>query len=388
MRLSLPARIFVAAAVPLAATTAALAFTATRTLLIPAAGGLSIRLWIAAGTFAAVGGVATLLGLAWALRPLRHLARAVRPEGSDRRSGDDLSVVADAIYSARTRIGHLAQRTRTAEDLEREMELARAIQHAMLPATGLIDHGPLALAGTCIPASRCGGDWWAYRKLQNGNILVVLGDVTGHGVHSALIAGAARGAVEALAAIDEALLVPEYVLSAIHSAVVNVGEHDLRMACFAATIDPTSGIVTYANAGQTFPYILRVNGDGRHQARRLVARSAPLGERDRGPAIAIGAIRLAPGETLVCLTDGLFSCATPDGRPLNERRFGQSLEALQIAGRNDVATARDRLLAGARVARELEDDLTVILCHYRPPVADFDLGASPTKLLWNQRRAG
>jgi phosphoserine phosphatase RsbU/P len=387
MRLSLPARIFVAAAVPLAATTAALAFTATRTLLIPSVGGLSIRLWIAAGTFAAVGAVATILALAWAMRPLRHLARAVRPEGQGR-GGDDLSVVADAIYAARTRIGHLAQRNRTAEDLERELELARAIQRAMLPATNLIEHGPLALAGTCIPASRCGGDWWAFRKLQNGNILVVLGDVTGHGVHSALIAGAARGAVEALAAIDEALLVPEYVLSAIHSAVVNVGEHDLRMACFAATIDPTSGIVTYANAGQTFPYLLRVNDDGSRQARRIVARSAPLGERHRGPAIAIGAIRLCPGETLVCLTDGLFSCATPDGHPLNERRFGQSLEALAIADRNDVAAARDRLLAGARVARELEDDLTVILCHYQPPVADFGAEASPTKLLWNQRRAG
>ena len=43
-----------------------------------------------------------------------------------------------------------------------------------------------------MPASQCGGDWWMYRKLPDGRMLLVLGDATGHGIHSAMIAATAR----------------------------------------------------------------------------------------------------------------------------------------------------------------------------------------------------
>ena len=79
------------------------------------------------------------------------------------------------------------------------MELARQVQQAMLPPTVLDQHGALKVVGYCKPASSCGGDWWMYRKLSNGRMLLVLGDATGHGIHSAMIAATARGAVEALA---------------------------------------------------------------------------------------------------------------------------------------------------------------------------------------------
>ena len=65
-------------------------------------------------------------------------------------------------------------------------------------------------------------------------MLLVLGDATGHGIHSAMIAATARGAVEALAAVDERLLTPEQVLRAIDHAIRMVGEHNVLMTAFAA----------------------------------------------------------------------------------------------------------------------------------------------------------
>ena len=62
--------------------------------------------------------------------------------------------------------------------LEKEMELVRQVQQAMLPPATLDAHGRYKLVGSCMPASQCGGDWWMYRKLSGGRLLLVLGDAS------------------------------------------------------------------------------------------------------------------------------------------------------------------------------------------------------------------
>ena len=59
-----------------------------------------------------------------------------------------------------------------------------------------------------------------------------IGDATGHGIHSAMIAATARGAVEALASFDEKALTPDQVLRAIDQAIRMVGEHNVLMTAF------------------------------------------------------------------------------------------------------------------------------------------------------------
>src|SRR5439155_3967939 len=142
--------------------------------------------------------------------------------------------------------------------LEKEMELARQVQQAMLPPTVLDQHGYFKVVGYCMPASQCGGDWWMYRKLSGGRMLLVIGDATGHGIHSAMIAATARGAVEALAAVDERLLTPDQVLRAIDQAIRMVGEHNVLMTAFASVFDSANATLHYANAGQNFPYVIKL----------------------------------------------------------------------------------------------------------------------------------
>src|SRR5678815_1123459 len=113
-----------------------------------------------------------------------------------------------------------------------------------------------------MPASQCGGDWWTYRKLSNGRMLLVLGDATGHGIHSAMIAATARGAVEALSAIDDRTLGPDTVLRAIDSAIRQLGDPRVLMTAFAAIFDAAGEALHYANAGHNFPYVWKL-GAGR-----------------------------------------------------------------------------------------------------------------------------
>src|SRR5262249_17740100 len=157
------------------------------------------------------------------------------------------------------------------------------------------------VVGYCMPASQCGGDWWMYRKLSNERMLLVLGDATGHGIHSAMIAATARGAVEALCAADERLLAPDQVLHAIDEAIRMVGDHNVLMTAVAAMFDSNSATLHYANAGQNFPYVLKLGTSRVLENASIIAASGnPLGDRNIGTEIRRGAHQLKPGDLFVC----------------------------------------------------------------------------------------
>lgn len=284
---------------------------------------------------------------------------------------DELGVLARAFNSMAGDIGVLMKEQEEKARLEHEMSLARSVQQSMLPPTALAEHEGLKVLGYCSPASSCGGDWWMYRKLSGGRMLVVVGDATGHGIHSAMIAATARGAVEALAALDEKLLTPEQVLRAIDSAIRNVGEHHVLMTAFAALLDAHSGILQYANAGQNFPYILGCGADQVIGEAAIVAISGnPLGDREIPVEIRGGSRQLTPGDVFVCFTDGLVERANPAGALFGDRRLLRSLRGQSMAGAEALAALRELVVAAVERHAEGEvagDDITLVMCQYDPP---------------------
>jgi len=57
----------------------------------------------------------------------------------------------------------------------------------------------LTLAGDHFkPPTQCGGDWWSFSELPDDRVMIIIGDVTGHGVGSAMITAAAKGAASTL----------------------------------------------------------------------------------------------------------------------------------------------------------------------------------------------
>jgi sigma-B regulation protein RsbU (phosphoserine phosphatase) len=252
------------------------------------------------------------------------------------------------------------------------MSLARQVQQAMLPPDTLDMHGNLKVVGYCMPASSCGGDWWTYRKLSNGRMLLVVGDATGHGIHSAMIAATARGAVEALSGIDERLLTPEQVLRAIDSAIRQVGEHNVLMTAFAAVFDAQSGILHYANAGQNFPYVIKLDGRVLGEASIIAASGNPLGDRNIAVEIRRGSLQLRPGDLFVCFTDGLVERANPSGKLFGDRRLRSALTGQPLPDSGALVRLRDTVLVTLDHYAEgaiAEDDITFVLCQFDPIMA-------------------
>ncbi|MFN0252080.1 MAG: PP2C family protein-serine/threonine phosphatase [Kofleriaceae bacterium] len=320
--------------------------------------------------------LAALYGVALA-KPIKALTvQAARIAEGDLSSrvdddrGDELGKLAATFNLMSGEIQRLLVEQAQKASMEKELELARQVQQAMLPPHSLDQHAHLKVVGYCQPASSCGGDWWTYRKLSSGKMLLVVGDATGHGIHSAMIAATARGAVEALSGIDERLLTPEQVLRAIDSAIRQVGEHNVLMTAFAAVFDSVNGILHYANAGQNFPYVIKLGQDGVLEDASIIAASGnPLGDRNIQVEIRRGSLQLRPGDLFVCFTDGVVERANKTGKLFGDRRLRNTLTGQTLRDGAGLLQLRDRLvstLEGFGEGVAAEDDITFVMCQFDP----------------------
>jgi sigma-B regulation protein RsbU (phosphoserine phosphatase) len=252
---------------------------------------------------------------------------------------------------------------------ERDLDRARAMYRSILPLSSVAHHGRLHVAGACTPAAETGGDWWTYRKLSGGRVLVAVGDATGHGVYSAMIGCAAHGAVEALSHVGEELLTPLSVLRAINAAIRIPGADRADMTCFAALIDPR-GTIDFANASHMLPLLATTDAHGTVTGVSALATAGGLDRVDDSevmlPDIREGSQRLAPGELVVMFTDGLTDRRDKGGRAFGHRRLQQALNQMKSpGGAGGITAVRDRVLAEVTTFAAgvpADDDVTLVVC--------------------------
>lgn len=247
----------------------------------------------------------------------------------------------------------------------RELELARAVQARMAPH-GVIRVPGFAVTGYHQMAGPCGGDWWSCHPLPDGRLLLAVGDVTGHGMASALVAVLARGIVEGVARSLGDAATPMRVMATLAAAIAELNDDHHNMTCCVLVIDPTTGDLHAASAGHPFPYVRRAAGT----LESIAARGAPLGS----PAPSIGTARatLSPGDLLLLCSDGLADRTGANGRRFGERRLRQLIADHAPDPETSVRRLRGEILAAVRgfaAAVDADDDLTIVVCEYRERVA-------------------
>jgi sigma-B regulation protein RsbU (phosphoserine phosphatase) len=323
--------------------------------------------------------VGVLLGAWQAMRiasPLRALSAQARHIASGdfaRRvqvtRGDEVGELGESFNIMAESLGQLVDELTRKAGLEREIEVARSIQGLMTPPPDVMTLGAFKLTGRCEMASACGGDWWSYRTLSDGRLLVVVGDVTGHGMPSAMIAATGRGAVEALAMVDHTSLSPKLVLQAIDRAIRDVGGRRLLMTSFALIISP-DGSVAFANGGHTFPYVMRRSGNT-VELSILPVRSNPLGSNN--PLIATGEHKLTPGDFMILTSDGLTDRVSESGSRYGDKRLRKALVDQVGKASTDIASLCDRIVEEVNEfggQQPVDDDITLVVVQYTGTATD------------------
>ncbi len=241
--------------------------------------------------------------------------------------------------------------------LKGELEVAREIQLAMLPK-GTYRAGDIEVCGITRPANTVGGDFYDVLPLPDGRLIVTLGDVAGKGSPAALLMALLLAVLRTL--VDEDLAPPALV-ERLNVQICRHSPSSRFITLFYAVYSPTTGVLTYVNAGQNPPMIRR--RDGRYE--RLGGTGVALGMFDHSTFGAVDTT-LEPGETLVMYSDGITEAEDPAGQPFEE----SGLEAVvERNAREEPAEIGVQVLkaveAHAKASRFI-DDLTILLLKRLP----------------------
>ena len=234
---------------------------------------------------------------------------------SDVKSRDEIGQLGEQFNTMADRVQELLHETEQKAMLEKEVDIARSIQTTLLPPTGYAECGPVRLNGYFQPASVCGGDFWSYNRLPDGSVLLTIGDVTGHGVPSAMITACAKSSLDTILNISGNQLNLAGMVASINDAICRTAKRTLFMTFLAMRISADGRSFEMVNAGHNFPLINR-NGE----VRGLVARGERLGDN---PNATYTAIRdnLMPGDMLLLFTDGLIEYLNEAGAEYGEKRL-------------------------------------------------------------------
>jgi serine phosphatase RsbU (regulator of sigma subunit) len=229
---------------------------------------------------------------------------------------------------------------------------------------GLLPKSPPVVAGYDIagwsqPADQTGGDYYDWLELPGGRVIVTIADASGHGIGPALLIAACRAYFRAIAVHEDPL---ERICAQVDALVAkDVADAGRFITAAVALLEPEQNRLGLYSAGHAPLYLYVAASD---EVKSFDADQPPLGtsfgyEGDGDTRARI--IPLAPGDTLVLVTDGLFECMNAAGEQLGPRRLAESIRR-HHASRSDVMIRRlhdDVCAFSAGVAQS--DDRTAVV---------------------------
>ena len=243
------------------------------------------------------------------------------------------------------------------EVYEEEMSLAREIQQGLLP-TDYPAFGEARFGHRYLPISGLAGDFFDVLELGNDQVGLLICDVMGHGVRSALVASLLRGLVsQAMNVANQ----PDAFLTALNAGLASFLQKagvTMFATAFYLVVDRKVGKIRYASAGH--PAGIVSDGSG--------ASLLPLGGRGKGPGLGllpeanygVESIPLKGVKTLLLFTDGIYEVENSDGEAFLQNRLVQTVG--RVCG-NDLEGQLDAILSEVKSFTEgggFDDDVCLL----------------------------
>jgi len=201
--------------------------------------------------------------------------------------------------------------------MEKELALARGIQRSLLPDQPPVIPGfELAVANE--PCFECGGDYYDFLHLGPQSLLLVVADVEGKGVSSALVMSNLQATLRALVMHLHSL---EVLALSLNEMIYNDTKSEKYLSCFLGLVDTRRNGLHYINAGHVPPILV----DGSTGTYSLL--------EDGGTVIGLfpktdytrGTAQLKAGDILVCCTDGILEAADEKDEEFGSEKLAASV---------------------------------------------------------------
>ncbi|MGQ9663112.1 MAG: PP2C family protein-serine/threonine phosphatase [Kiritimatiellia bacterium] len=243
---------------------------------------------------------------------------------------------------------------RVALEQLQELRIGREIQQRLFPAAAPVMPG-FDIAGACYPAAATGGDYFDYIRIGDGSLLIVVGDVAGHGIGPALLMADVRACLRALSlACDD----PAEILYRANQLLLE----DLGVEHYVTLI-----LMRLCAGQRTLPYV-----NAGHIAGCVVGRDGLLREELSVTVPALGlfpyperpqtrTVALHNGDLILLFTDGLTEASSSDGEEFGLARVVEVAANWRAASASAIV---EKLYEAVRQFREEEpqqDDITMVV---------------------------
>jgi serine phosphatase RsbU (regulator of sigma subunit)/anti-sigma regulatory factor (Ser/Thr protein kinase) len=264
----------------------------------------------------------------------------------DKKLLDSLAAQAAPALQVAELVQKQAAEAASRERIEQELRVAQLIQQNFLPRE-LPELSGWQVGAYYKPAREVGGDFYDFFELPNGQVGVVVGDVTDKGVPAAMVMAAARSVLRASAS---RIVSPGETLERVNELLCPDIPDKMFVTCLYGVIDTASGRFRFANAGHNLPFARTSGG-----ALELRATGMPLGLLP-GMTYEESEAVISPGEALLLYSDGVTEAHSTEREMYGTPRLGEL-----VAGDEDLI---DGLLTSLErftgPGWEQEDDITLV----------------------------
>jgi sigma-B regulation protein RsbU (phosphoserine phosphatase) len=249
------------------------------------------------------------------------------------------------------------------ERLEKELEIAAAIQRALLP-TELPRRPDLDLAALTVSTRQVGGDYYDVIALPDGRLIVVIADVSGKGVPAALLVSTLNATLHAEVEQRSELLAEDpaacfdlaALVSKLNRRVYASSTRNKFITFYIALCDLSAGELRVVNAGHNYPIVVRSDG----AVERPPEGGFFLGIFESAQ-YAASKLSLGPGDLLCLFTDGVSEARDPRGQEFGEERLVELLAQLRDQPARAIVEAIQGELANFTRGVPQYDDITMVL---------------------------
>ncbi len=232
----------------------------------------------------------------------------------------------------------------------RDLSLAREILEGLLPRRSL-SFSTMEIGATWLPSREIGGDFYDIFELDDGDIMLLIGDVSGKGISAALLVSMVKYVLKANAPYHRS---PASLFRVANRLFYTDMGPELFVTAFAARYTPATGRLVYSSAGHDPGYLCRVN-----------ARSRAIPLPSQGPALGIfpeitlkdRRVMLNAHDVVFLYTDGLVNVRCGDELRME---LGDLCELVHQYRTLPAPTMVQRIVDEMTTACEATDDITAL----------------------------
>ena len=297
------------------------------------------------------------------VEPVHRLQKAMRQV-----AGGDFSTRAQ--LNDNNELGHLGDHFNrmTAElrerfELRRTLALAREVQQTLLPRQDPQLPG-LEMAGRSIYCDETGGDYWDYllpERDGEGAVGIAVGDVSGHGLPSALLMASVRAGLRQRVAMGGDI--GAVITDVNRQFSLDAESSGNFMTLFYLSIDRPAERLEWVRAGHD-PALLYDPREDRFE--HLKGSGVALGVDAEGAYRTFARNGLTEGQVILLGTDGIWEARTPAGEMLGKAPVRRLLRQQSHRSASEIVAALAKLVQQFVGAGRTEDDLTMVVVKIVP----------------------